>query len=288
MTASRLPWPGAALAARRVAAQVAVCVVVVTALGVVVGSLEGGAESPRGAVLLALLRTPTLLVSVLPALVAVGAGLGAAQAAERGERLSLAAAGVAPATSGWGPLLVGLACGVLGLAVHSLLVPVWEAAADHLAPHPELPWVWLDGAAVQTERGFWLSVESGRLGHAVHVDTPPEGVALAREQLRPAHASMAALVAGGPRCTVELLARVLRPVACSLLAWLAWQRWAATARRQAVAGGMLGLAWLIADAIAREWTLASGSAVVFSGGPTAVVACVASAVVYRTWSQKPE
>ena len=151
-------------------------VVVLTTLGVVVGSLEGRGEGLAEALILGVLRAPTLLVSVLPAVVAVGAGLGAARAEERGERLSLASAGVSAAASGRGPLLVGLVCGLLGFGVHTGLVPVLEAVADRLAPHPTLPWVWLEGAAVHTEQGFLLPVEGGRLGEPVR----PQRVACGR------------------------------------------------------------------------------------------------------------
>ena len=261
--------------------------VVLGALGVVVGSLEGQGEGLSEALALGLLRTPTLLVSVLPAVVAVGAGLGAARSAERGERLSLAAAGVAPAVSGQGALLVGLFCGLVGLAVHSGLVPLLEAVAAARSPHPTLHWLWIDGAAVHAELGMVFPVRGGRIGEPSALTISPEDLALARARLRPLTAPTQALFGGGARCGVELVGRGLRPVACALLAWLAWQRWAVTPRGQASAGVSLGLVWLVGDALARQWVLESGRPVLVSALATVAVAGLVVARLYRTWSQNP-
>lgn len=278
---------GASLVARRAAGQVVVVLVLVGSLSVVVGSLEGLDAGVGVALWVGLLRAPTLLVSLLPVLVAVGVGLAAARAGEHGEREALEAAGVSPARSGLGALAVGLAAGVLGFGAHALGVPAFEAWADAAAPTLGLGWVWVEGGAVSLADDLLVPVADGALGTPRAAGLSPETLARARAQLSPWRASLAQLQDGGPRAAAEVVARVSRVVAAAALAWLAWQPWSTRDGRHAAIAGALGLGWLVVETAARRWALEVGAPVPVGALATLAVCVAASWRAYRTFSQKP-
>lgn len=250
MTPVLLRYAGA-----RVAGQVAVVVALVSGLAGLAGGLEAAHQGFEVAVQVAMLRTPALLVALMPVLVATGAALAAARRLGRGEEVGLQACGAGPRQAAPGALIVGLGVGLLTFGIHGGVVPWTEARADRLVGAEGAPWVWVEDGAVRVADGLEVTVRGGEVLGVGPTTLDPAVMDARLEAQRPWRARLSLLWAeGSDTSRRELSTRLGRVGACGLLAVLGWLPLARRPRAQVGAGAFCGLVWLATDAAARSWS----------------------------------
>ncbi len=198
-----------------------------------VAALVSGVETARyGALVatrLALLEAPVLVLPLTPLLCAVAAGLAAARLLALGEADAIEAMGWSPRRLALVPLTVGLVAGMgLGLAQDRVVPSAAEASLElrrelgALPPGPD--WIWVGEEAVRVDDGLRVRAEAGELSAPASGDRPgPADARRARALAWPSLARNSELLTSDALpLRIEALSRIARPVACGLLAVLAW------------------------------------------------------------------
>ena len=202
-------------AGARVAGQVAVVVALVSGLAGLAGGLEAAQQGFEVAVQVAMLRTPALLVALMPVLVATGAALAAARRLGRGEEVGLQACGAGPRQAAPGALIVGLGVGLLTFGIHGGVVPWTEARADRLVGAEGAPWVWVEDGAVRVADGLEVTVRGGEVLGVGPTTLDPAVMDARLEAQRPWRARLSLLWAeGSDTSRRELSTRLGRVGAC--------------------------------------------------------------------------
>ncbi len=264
-----------------------------------VAALAGAVEAARfgvGASLrLALVEAPVVTLPLAPLACALGAGVAAARLVALGEADALAAMGVSSGRLAMIPLGLGLLLGGLLAQAQDHLAPrAAESAlalrADLGALPPTSDWLWTGQAVVRIDDGLAVSAQDGVLVGPLAGPRPgPTEARLARALASPALASGAELAASDARpLVVERAQRLARPLACGLLAALAWlgPGW----RRRRRVGPALGLALCFqALVLALSAQAAQGSigASLAAGLPVGLLLALLALRLGPEWARPP-